>query len=77
MSGMSKYKKGRLLTRISLFVGVIGFIVFVGSAGSYHPEIPTNYNGILTGLSLVAVAFFLGTRKSSRFYTQKKFNNIA
>lgn len=62
---------------IIVLIGLLGFLIFAVSVGEIHPKIPTNYVGIILGLFLVSLAFWLGSQKKIKEYTDKNLNNEA
>ena len=62
---------------IIILIGLLGFLIFIGSTGEIYPEIPTNYVGIILGLLLVSVSFLLASQKKHKQYIKNNLNNEA
>ena len=62
---------------IMILIGLLGFLIFLGSVGEIHPEVPTNYVGVILGLLLVSISFWLGSQKKIKEYSDNNLNNEA
>jgi hypothetical protein len=62
---------------IITLIGLLGFIIFLGSVGEISPEAPFSILGIILGTLLISIAFLLASQKKVRDYTDQNFNNEA
>lgn len=62
---------------IIILIGLLGFLIFTASVGEIYPKIPTNWVGIILGILLISIAFWLGSQKKIKEYIDKNLNNEA
>jgi hypothetical protein len=62
---------------IIILIGLLGFLIFTASVGEVCPEVPTNWVGIILGILLISIAFWLGSQKKIKEYIDKNLNNEA
>jgi len=68
VSGKNNQVAKEILSKmIVIIIGLTGFLIFLGSVGEMEPKISTNYGGLILGIVLMWLAFFLGKKINSTF----------